>query len=123
MTAEARQALFDDAGVLIVKDSSANKGGVITSSYEICAAMLLSEQEFVENKAAIVEEVLAKLRGLAKMEAKLLFREYEMYSGNLPGISQVISNAINVTTDALTVALDELTEEDTEALLPLFRYV
>ena len=123
VTAEARQALFDDAGVLIVKDSSANKGGVITSSYEICAAMLLSEEDFVENKAAIVEEVLAKLRGMAKMEAKLLFREYEMYSGNLPGISQVISNAINVTTDALTTALDELSEEDTEALLPLFRYV
>ena len=122
VTAEARQALFDDAGVLIVKDSSANKGGVITSSYEICAAMLLSEEEFVENKAAIVEEVLAKLRGMAKLEAKLLFREYEMYSGNLPGISQVISNAINVTTDALTTALDDLSEDDTDALLPLFRY-
>ena len=123
VTAAARQALFDDAGVLIVKDSSANKGGVITSSYEICAAMLLSEAEFVDNKDAIVEEVLAKLRGLAKMEAKLLFREYEMYSGNLPSISQVISNAINVTTDALTIALDDLSEEDKESLLPLFRYV
>lgn len=121
VTAEARQALFDDAGVLIVKDSSANKGGVITSSYEICAAMLLDEEEFVHHKDAIVEEVLAKLRGLAKMEAELLFREYEMYSGNLPGISQVISNAINVTTDALAVALDGITEDDKEALLPLFR--
>jgi len=121
VTAEARQALFDEAGVLIVKDSSANKGGVITSSYEICAAMLLGEEEFVQNKEAIVKEVLAKLRGLAKMEAELLFREYEMYSGNLPGISQVISNAINVTTDALAVALDEVPDEETEVLLPLFR--
>ena len=121
VTAEARQALFNDAGVLIVKDSSANKGGVITSSYEICAAMLLSEDEFVQHKSTIVEEVLAKLRGLAKMEAELLFREYEMYSGNLPGISQVISNAINVTTDALTTALDEISEEDRDSLLPLFR--
>ncbi|CAB9499861.1 Glutamate dehydrogenase 2 [Seminavis robusta] len=121
VTAEARQALFDDAGVLIVKDSSANKGGVITSSYEICSAMLLSEEKFVENKDAIVEEVLTKLRGLAKLEAELLFREYEMYSGSLPRISQVISNSINVTTDALTAALDELSEGDRESLLPLFR--
>ena len=121
VTAEARQALFDDAGVLIVKDSSANKGGVITSSYEICAAMLLSEDQFVQNKNVIVDEVLAKLRGLAKMEAELLFREYEMYAGNLPGISQIISNAINVTTDALAVALDELSEQDRDELLPLFR--
>lgn len=120
-TEQARQALFDDAGVLIVKDSSANKGGVITSSYEICAAMLLSEEQFLDNKEQIVEEVLAKLRGLAAMEAKLLFREYEMYSGSLPGISKVISDAINAATDALTIAMDDLSEDDREKLLPLFR--
>jgi glutamate dehydrogenase len=38
ITGDARRALFDEAGVVIVKDSSANKGGVITSSYEICGA-------------------------------------------------------------------------------------
>ena len=36
ITGDARKALFEEAGVVIVKDSSANKGGVITSSYEIC---------------------------------------------------------------------------------------
>lgn len=36
ITADARKALFEEGGVVIVKDSSANKGGVITSSYEIC---------------------------------------------------------------------------------------
>jgi glutamate dehydrogenase len=34
-TPAARQLLFDEAGVVIVKDSSANKCGVICSSYEI----------------------------------------------------------------------------------------
>jgi glutamate dehydrogenase len=62
ITTEARQALFDEAGVVIVKDSSANKGGVITSSYEICAAMLCTEEEFFDNKTQIVSEVLDKLR-------------------------------------------------------------
>ena len=33
VTPMARRALFDEGGVLIVKDSSANKCGVITSSY------------------------------------------------------------------------------------------
>jgi glutamate dehydrogenase len=122
VTAEARQALFDEANVAIVKDSSANKGGVITSSYEICAAMLLTEDEFYDNKTAIVEEVLEKLRGLAKMEAVLLFREFEDYEGlSLPEVSQIISNCINATTDALTEALDKLSDGDREALLPLFR--
>jgi glutamate dehydrogenase len=121
ITAEARQKLFEEAGVVIVKDSSANKGGVITSSYEICAAMLLSEDEFFDNKEQIVGEVLDKLRGLAQMEAELLFREFENFGGSLPEASQIISNCINVATDALSVALDNLTEEDRKALLPLFR--
>lgn len=121
VTAEARKALHDEAGVVIVKDSSANKGGVITSSYEICAAMLLSEDEFFAHKDAIVEEVLAKLRGLAKLEAELLFREGESYDGALPEVSQIISNCINAATDALSAALDTLSDEDREQLLPLFR--
>lgn len=121
VTAEARKRLYEEAGVNIVKDSSANKGGVITSSYEICAAMLLSEEDFFANKEAIVEEVLAKLRGLAKMEAELLFREADNYGRALPEVSQVISNAINAATDALSAALDTLAEEDREQLLPLFR--
>ena len=43
--------------------------------------MLLSEEEFFENKKVIVKEVLEKLRSLARMEAELLFREYESYPG------------------------------------------
>jgi glutamate dehydrogenase len=121
ITADARKALFQDAGVAIVKDSSANKGGVITSSYEICAAMLLSENEFFTHKEQIVNEVLEKLRCLAKLEAVLLFREFDSYSGSLPETSQSISNCINIMTDALAEALDTLSDEDRDTLLPLFR--
>ena len=117
LTDSARQALFDDAGVVIVKDSSANKGGVITSSYEICAAMLISEEEFFEHKDQIVLEVLEKLRERAQLEAKLLFREFDNQGGSLPEVSRVMSDCINRATDALTEALDS----DYEALMPLFR--
>lgn len=120
VTAEARQKLFEDAGVLIVKDSSANKGGVITSSFEICAAMLASEEEFFENKEAIVAEVLAKLRGFAELEAELLFKEAELYGESLPEVSQLISHAINSATDALSAALETLSPEDEDQLISLF---
>ena len=115
--------LFDEAGVIIVKDSSANKAGVITSSYEICAAMLLSEEEFFQNKPAIVSEVLDKLHEYARMEAELLFREFENYGGEggLPQLSKVVSGAVNAATDALVVALEKFSEEDKDKLLPLFR--
>jgi glutamate dehydrogenase len=121
ITEEARKALYDEAGVMIVKDSSANKGGVITSSYEIISAMLLSENNFFEHKEQIVKEVLDKVRNLSKMEAELLFREKEIYGGALPEVSKIISDSINAATDALSTALDTLTDEDLEQLLPLFR--
>jgi len=120
VTAEAREKLYEDAGVIIVKDSSANKGGVITSSFEICAAMLASEEEFFENKEAIVSEVLVKLRGLAKLEAELLFQEAELYGDSLPEVSQRISHAINSATDALSSALETLSSHDQDQLIYLF---
>ncbi len=42
----------------------------MTSSYEIYAAMLFLEEEFVANKAQIVQEVLQKLRMLTKLETR-----------------------------------------------------
>jgi len=122
ITEEARQALYEEAGVVIVKDSSANKCGVITSSYEICAAMLLTEDEFFENKQAIVDDVLLKLRDLAKMEADLLFREFKHYSGSCPHFSKVISKSINNVKDEVIEALNNLTDDDMKELLPLFRH-
>jgi glutamate dehydrogenase len=121
ITQEARDALYEQAGVLIVKDSSANKCGVICSSYEICAAMLLSEAEFFDNKEVIVAEVLVKLRHLAELEAELLFREYETHAGSLIERSQIISSTINVTKDALIEALEQVSQEDRDSLMPLFR--
>jgi glutamate dehydrogenase len=121
ITNEARQLLFDEAGVAIVKDSSANKAGVITSSYEICAAMLLSESEFFENKKQIVSEVLTKLHEYSRLEAELLFREFKNYPGSLPYHSKVVSGAVNAVKDALNVAMVTLSEEDKAKLLPLFR--
>ena len=58
---------------------------------------------------------------MAKLEAELLFREAENYGGSLPEVSQIISNAINAATDALSAALDTLSEEERKQLLPLFR--
>jgi len=121
ITGDARQALYDEAGVAIIKDSSANKAGVITSSYEICSAMLLSEEEFASNKPQIVSEVLEKLRGLARAEAELLFSEYESHPDALPMISQRISNTINTATDAISKELDGITANEVDDLLPLFR--
>ena len=45
-------------GILIMRDASANKCGVISSSYEIIANLLLTEKEFLANKQQYVADVL-----------------------------------------------------------------
>lgn len=121
-TAEARVKLHGK-GVAIVKDSSANKCGVMTSSYEVQASMILSKEEFLANKPEIVEDVYRKLRMVAGKEAELLFREYNNYPGSLVQFSERISNAINKVTDAITDRLSEVEPSDPlfKSLMPLIK--
>jgi len=121
-TPEARQLLFEKAGVLIVKDSSANKCGVITSSFEICSSMLLSEQEFLDIKDEVVNDVLARLKELARLEAEVMFREYQNYPGALPAFSERISKSINRAYAAIRGPLQKVQMGDSmyQKLLPLF---
>jgi len=122
-TPEARELLFKHANVKIVKDSSANKCGVITSSCEVAASMLLSKEEFLSAKEELVADILVRLKHLARLEAELLFKEYQHYPGNLPHFSERISNAINKVTDAITHHLQEVNPDDALfiELLPLIK--
>lgn len=122
ITPSARKHLYEKAGVTIVKDSSANKCGVITSSYEICASMLLEEDEFLAIKEELVEDVLVKLRKLARMEAELLFREYTNYPGSLPDFSERLSRSIMKGNAAIRDSLESMERGDDLylELMPLF---
>eukprot|EP00903_Cladosiphon_okamuranus_P014976 g13861.t1 len=126
-TPEARDALFKEAGVVFVKDSSANKCGVICSSFEIISSMLMTSDEFKESKEGIVLDVLERLRDAGRREAELLFREHRNHPATpLPRLSERISNAINSVTDAVLKILDDASageeqEEHLRLLLPLFR--
>ena len=82
-------------GVLVVKDSSANKCGVICSSLEIIAGMLVDNREFAEIKSRFVEEVLELLRELADIEAICLFNEQPRCPDlTLPELSVLVSKQI-----------------------------
>ena len=60
-----------------MKDSSANKCGVICSSFEIAASLLIDESTFLSIKSAFVDDVLKRLRTLARREAGVLFSQYQ----------------------------------------------
>ena len=121
-TPGAREKLVEQ-GVLVIKDSSANKCGVICSSYEIIACMTLSPQEFAEIKPTYVREVIEILKEKADLEAKLLFREKARRGAetNLVKLSYEISAEINRVTDILREKLLEL--PPTETLAPKYYFV
>lgn len=63
-------------GVILLRDASANKCGVISSSYEIIANLLMSETEFLNNKEAYVNDVLGILEKRSEEEARLIFERH-----------------------------------------------
>ncbi len=116
LTPEARVRL-SEKGCLIMKDSSANKCGVITSSYEIQASMLLEEAEFMKLKDAFVDQVLVKLREFARREAELLLTEGRRHpSVPLPELSTKLSKAMNAAADAVYASMGSWTAEDKAAM-------
>ena len=104
LTDTARQSLSRH-GTYIIKDSSANKCGVICSSFEVLASMLLTEEEFLTHKAAFVAQVVERLRTLARVEAELLFREHKRRPDlSLPTLSVRLSQVMLRTAEAVAEA-------------------
>ena len=96
LTPEARTQL-QGRGIVVLRDASANKCGVISSSYEIIANLLLSEKEFLAHKEAYVADVLSILEQRAANEAELIFRRHREAGGKatFTEISDALSVEIN----------------------------
>ncbi len=94
LTAWARRAL-EKLGVLIIKDSSANKGGVICSSFEVLHGLCLSEEEFLKEKAQIAKEILQVIGDRSRDEAKVLLRTHKEKGAYLTDASEWVSERIN----------------------------
>jgi glutamate dehydrogenase len=84
-------------GVIVLRDASANKCGVISSSYEIIANLLMTAKEFLAHKEAYVQDVLALLEKRAEEEANLIFQRHREGNGKpfYTDISNAISEEIN----------------------------
>jgi glutamate dehydrogenase len=84
-------------GVVLIRDASANKCGVIASSYEIIANLLLTDGEFLDHKDEYVADVLEILETRAQEEAALIFRRHREAHGRLlyTQISEALSAEIN----------------------------
>jgi len=90
LTPEARKAL-EKRGTLVLKDSSANKGGVICSSFEVLLGLCLSEEEFLAQKPQLVAEILEVVESKSRKEAHLLLSTYKIQGIPLTELSEKIS--------------------------------
>jgi glutamate dehydrogenase len=111
---------LEEAGVLLIKDSSANKGGVICSSFEILCSLCLSDDEFLENKPALVGEILERVKRYSLDEARLLINEQRTSGKKWTELSEEISKRIHYFTDQLLAHFDTL-ELSTSPHDPLIR--
>lgn len=103
------RAKLEKNGVLCVPGPSANKTGVICSSYEILAGLILTDDEFMAIKDEYVVQLLDILRLRARDEARLLLREYKYAAGlkTLTDISFEVSRAINSLGDTIVETLSK----------------
>jgi glutamate dehydrogenase len=131
ITEDARLRL-EERGVVLVKDASANKGGVTSSSLEVYASLALSDDQYRSHmvvgadgqvppfRARYVEEILARVRGNARSEFELMWREREARGVPLTTLSNRISERINAAADA--IAASELVRGQWLRLRVLSRY-
>jgi len=99
---------LEKLGVLIIKDSSANKTGVICSSFEVLCGLALGDEKFLANKSKLVDEILARLKVCALNEAHLLLRTHKSTGEYLTTLSDKISERINHFTYQLLDSLDAI---------------
>ncbi|GAW24833.1 hypothetical protein ANO14919_144270 [Xylariales sp. No.14919] len=111
ITQDAKLRL-EEAGCVLFKDASANKGGVTSSSLEVLASLSFDDEGFIENMCcddqgrapefykAYVKQVQETICGNARLEFEAIWREHE--ETRVPRA---------VLSDKLSVAITELDEQ------------
>jgi len=104
-TEDARKVL-EKAGVVIIKDASANKGGVTSSSLEVLAALALTPEEHEQHMrvkegkipqfyADYVKLVQQIIESNARQEFECIWNENERKGTSRVDLSNILSNKIN----------------------------
>lgn len=111
----AREAIAEGTTIIHIKDSSANKGGVFSSSVaEVLTAFLLGddyEKVLVQNAAArakLVREVFDLIRGAAAAETRMLMALRANYGTPLFRLSVETSEQLFAVQDVLALRMNDI---------------
>ncbi|HBE01939.1 MAG: hypothetical protein A2096_07550 [Spirochaetes bacterium GWF1_41_5] len=106
ITPEARLKL-EEKGVILFKDSSTNKGGVTSSSYEVLSGLAFTDQEYSarmivnpekpvpEFRKKYINEIIDKIRENSRLEFEILWREHQNTGKPFSELSDLLSEKIN----------------------------
>jgi glutamate dehydrogenase len=111
LTQPARLAL-EEKGVIIFKDASANKGGVTSSSLEVLASLVLTDEEYDRHMCVkdgrvpgfrknYVSDVVGIIRNNADLEFEVLWQENKSTGTPLSILTDQLSDKINKLTDSI----------------------
>ncbi|KAI1078476.1 NAD-specific glutamate dehydrogenase-like protein [Whalleya microplaca] len=112
ITQDAKVRL-EEAGCVLFKDASANKGGVTSSSLEVLASLSFDDAGFVENMChdangqapefykEYVKQVQATIRENARLEFEAIWREHEKTGQPRAVLSDTLSLAITTLDEQL----------------------
>lgn len=112
ITQDAKLRL-ENAGCILFKDASANKGGVTSSSLEVLASLSFDDEGFVENMChdakgvapefykAYVQQVQATICDNARLEFEAIWREHEQSGTPRSVLSDTLSLAITTLDEEL----------------------
>ncbi|MBS0656124.1 MAG: NAD-glutamate dehydrogenase [Verrucomicrobia bacterium] len=121
LTDTARHIL-EEKGVIIIKDSSANKGGVICSSFEVLTSLSLNDEEYMAHKEQIVGQIMRKIEEYARDEVNLILHELAR-TGRFPTlISDQISDRIDLFSSQIRNYLEgiQLAQDPNDPLMNSF---
>jgi glutamate dehydrogenase len=120
ITQEARLKL-EEKGVVVFKDSSTNKGGVISSSLEVLAALAIDDERYTrlmcvapgsgepEFRRRYIGEAVRHIVDRADREFELLWRSHRATGRPLSVLAEEVSARINQITDE--VATSQLVDD------------
>lgn len=103
---------LENAGCILFKDASANKGGVTSSSMEVLASLAFDDESFVEHMCvkpdgsipefykSYVKSVQATIENNARLEFEAIWREHEL-----------TGKPRSILSDELSLAITKLDEE------------
>lgn len=97
---------LEEKGVFIFKDSSANKGGVICSSFEVLCNLCLDASLFAAYKSALVADIRQKIVDLSQKEASLLLRSHRHTGQPLTLLSDALAEMMHACSDQLLAYLE-----------------